>query len=133
MYLEFCSIVAITSMGGFLFSNYFRGEEDELFLKEQVIDSVKKEIPVFMNSKTTEVQKLANNLEAVVNLIEKNQIEYCSIVANLLGNEVAVIKHGIQNLQALRDIDDRKIVKNNLITFTKEVNAKFASVVSSNR
>ncbi|MDA1675508.1 hypothetical protein [Bacillus cereus group sp. TH152-1LC] len=131
MYLECCSIVAVAGMASVLIRNYFK--EDEFLRKEQVIDSVKKEIPVFMNSKTTEIQQLANHLKVVVTLIEKNQIEYCSVVSNLLANEVAAIKHGIQNLKAFSDIDDRKLVKNNLITFTKEVNAKFASVVSSNR
>ncbi|MCU7667647.1 hypothetical protein [Bacillus thuringiensis] len=131
MYVEFCSIVTIAGMASVLISNYFK--EDEFLKKEQVIDSVKKEIPVFMNSNTTEVQQLANNLEVVVNLVEKNQIEYCSIVSNLLANEVEVVKHGLQSLQSLSDMADKKLVKNNLITFTKEVNAKFASVVSSNR
>ncbi|GAB6439303.1 hypothetical protein bcgnr5369_00140 [Bacillus cereus] len=131
MYLEFCSIVAVSGMASVLISNYFKG--DEFLKKEQVIDSVKKEIPVFMNSNTTEVQQLASNLEVLVNLVERNQIEYCSIVSNLLANEVEVIKHGLQSLQSFSDKTDRKLVKNNLITFTKEVNAKFASVVSSNR
>ncbi|PDZ94511.1 hypothetical protein CON36_33405 [Bacillus cereus] len=131
MYLEFCSIVAVSGMASVLISNYFKG--DEFLKKEQVIDSVKKEIPVFMNSNTTEVQQLASNLEVLVNLVERNQIEYCSIVSNLLANEVEVIKHGLQSLQSFSDKTDRKLVKNNLITFTKEVNEKFASVVSSNR
>ncbi|PGP14468.1 hypothetical protein COA01_29320 [Bacillus cereus] len=131
MYLELCSIVAVSGMASVLISNYFKG--DEFFKKEQVIDSVKKEIPVFMNSNTTEVQQLASNLEVLVNLVERNQIEYCSIVSNLLANEVEVIKHGLQSLQSFSDKTDRKLVKNNLITFTKEVNEKFASVVSSNR
>lgn len=131
MYVEFCSIVTIAGMTSVLISNYFK--EDEFLKKEQVIDSVKKEIPVFMNSNTTEVQQLASNLEVVVNLVEKNQIEYCSIVSNLLANEVEVVKHGLQSLQSLSDMADKKLVKNNLIAFTKEVNAKFASVVSYNR
>ncbi|PFJ33193.1 hypothetical protein [Bacillus thuringiensis] len=131
MYLEFCSIVAVSGMASVLISNYFKG--DEFLKKEQVIDSVKKEIPVFMNSNTTDVQQLASNLEVLVNLVERNQIEYCSIVSNLLANEVEVIKHGLQSLQSFSDKTDRKLVKNNLITFTKEVNEKFASVVSSNR